>query len=613
MHDANLNTIYVLMDDVQNATSLLFSSPRKIITTGANPTDIAAAFAQIEKGLEEGQWAAGFLSYELGYAFEQRLAAKRENQAQPKPLPLLWFGLFNEPQRLNAEEASQWLRENSDDYRVVTPPAPTITRETYGERFGVAKQMIEAGDIYQMNLTFKADFQIEGDPAALYRALRDAQPVSHGALINTLDFSVLSLSPELFLERNGQTIATRPMKGTQSRGATPAQDKAAYERLKFDEKQRAENLMIVDLMRNDIARITQVGSVKVPDLFSVETYPTLYQMTSGVEGILNDNTRFSDIIKSLFPAGSITGAPKIRAMELIHDLEKSERGIYCGSIGYVSPNQDMSFNVAIRTAVVQADGSGEIGIGSGIVADSDADKEYQEAILKMKFLDDVMDDFQIFETMLFEGATGIWLLEHHMERMKKSAAYFQFPFNEEEAQKLLIRETIGHENTRLRVRLVLDRMGSLSLTKAALPAATGKPPAHVQFIISPTRLNSEDLFLQHKTTRRALYDEEFEFYNKTLNVDEVVYLNEHGYLCEGSRTNIFLEIDGQLVTPPLLSGLLPGTLRAHLLATGKAKEAPLPLSALDKASAIYLGNSVRDLQPASLIEHDPDDLDAAAP
>ena len=318
-----------------------------------------------------------------------------------------------------------------------------------------------------------------------------------------------------------------------------------------------------------------------------------------------ENTRFSDIMTSLFPAGSITGAPKIRAMELIHDLEEGSRGVYCGSIGHIAPNQDMNFNVAIRTVVVDADGRGEIGVGSGIVADSEVNKEYHEAILKMRFLTDVMDDFQIFETMLFDGAEGIWLLDYHMARMKKSAAHFNFPFSEIDAHSLLDEETSGHENQRLRVRLVLDREGQLSVTKAELPAQASVPPDSVNFVISKTRLHADDVFLQHKTTRRALYDKEFEFYHKTQNAGEVVYLNQEGELSEGSRTNIFLEIDGELLTPPLISGLLPGTLRAHLLETGKAKETVLRLSALDEANAIYLGNSVRGLQPAFMMAGSP--------
>ncbi|MEP6355576.1 MAG: aminodeoxychorismate synthase component I [Hyphomicrobiales bacterium] len=600
MHDADLNTIHVLMDDVLNGTSLLFSAPQKIITAGADHADIADSFKQIEKGLDDGQWAAGFLSYELGYAFEQRLNDKQKSQ---NPLPLLWFGLFNEPRTLNAEQSAEWLAKNSADYSVITPPTPRISQETYVERFDVVKQMIEAGDIYQMNLTFNADFEIEGDPAALYRILRDAQPVSHGALIKTPDFSVLSLSPELFLKREGTKISTRPMKGTQSRGQTPTDDKVAHDRLKFDGKQRAENLMIVDLMRNDISRIAKVGSVKVPDLFSVETYPTLHQMTSGVEGTLIENTSFSDIMTLLFPAGSITGAPKIRAMELIHELESASRGVYCGSIGHISPNRDMNFNVAIRTAVIQANGRGEIGIGSGIVADSVADKEYSEAILKMRFLNDVMDDFQLFETMLFDRTDRFWLLDYHMARMKKSAEHFDFPFVTKDALQLLEEETSGHKHERLRVRLVLDRKGALSVTKALLPTEPSVPPESLQFIISPTRLKADDIFLKHKTTRRALYDQEFALYSDTQKAGEVVYINERGELCEGSRTNIFLEIDGELLTPPLSSGLLPGTLRAHLLETGKAKEALLTEDALNNASAIYLGNSVRGLQPAYEMEH----------
>jgi len=598
MHLEDLNAVQVLTEDVLNGTSLLFSAPRRIISCGADQAPIAAAFKALEQGLDQGFWAAGFLSYELGYAFEPRLDCRHALQSA---VPLLWFGLFDEPRRLSGEQADEWLCATSGSYTVIMPPVPELSRANYHERFEVTKQMIGAGDIYQLNLTFKAGFQIDGDAGALYRTLRAAQPVSHGAFIRTPEFSILSLSPELFIKREGAIIESRPMKGTEPRGKTTDADQAAYNRLQLDEKQRAENLMIVDLMRNDISRIAKVGSVRVPALFSVESYPTLHQMTSKVVGELKDNTALYDIMAALFPAGSITGAPKIRAMELICELEQNPRGVYCGSIGHIAPNRDMHLNVAIRTATILADGHGEIGIGSGIVADSDVDREYDEALLKMRFLSTVMDDFQLFETMLFDGANGLWLLDEHMARMEKSAAHFAFPFVVDEARTLLKAQTRGHEGERLRVRLVLSSDGALSLTKTALPQPTSKIPEPVAFVLSPSRLQSRDIFLQHKTTRRALYDREFEFYQQTAGAGEVVYLNEHGDLAEGSRTNIFLKIDGTLFTPPLSSGLLPGTLREHLLASGQAKEARLPVSALEKAQAIYLGNSVRGLQPAHWI------------
>lgn len=602
MRDDDLDDVHVLLDDVPGGASRLFGAARRIVRVDNADGGLAAveaAFAAVEKGLDEGLWAAGFLSYELGYLFEPRLSALR---ARLSALPLLWFGLFDAPRALAADETEAWLSENDAAYETVRPPRASLSKAAYRERFAVAKRMIETGDIYQINLTFRADFEIAGDPAALYRALRKAQPVSHGAFIETRDFSVLSLSPELFLKRKGKRIETRPMKGTEPRGTTPADDETARDRLRLDEKQRAENLMIVDLMRNDIGRIAKTGSVKVPDLFSVETYPTLFQMTSGVEGELRDGVGLPEIVASLFPAGSITGAPKIRAMELIHALEPEARGVYCGSIGYIAPDRDMDFNVAIRTAAVLAGGRGEIGIGSGVVADSEADKEYAEAVLKMRFLSDAMDDFQLFETMLHEAPAGIWLLDRHMERLAGSAAHFDFPFDRDEALKLLHAQTLDGGSARLRVRLALRRDGTLSVTKAALPGKPGDAPGAVSYVLSPTRLDSADPFLRHKTTRRALYDREFEHYSAARNAGEVVYLNERGELAEGSRTNIFLEMDSVLLTPPLSSGLLPGTLRAHLLESGRAREAVLTLGELREADAVYLGNSVRGLQPASPID-----------
>lgn len=589
--------IFVLLEDVLQDRARLFHAPESVVRLDGADGDIAAAFAILEDGLSRGLHAAGFMSYELGYAFEPRLQERAQAEAA---VPLLWFGLFKAPQSLTSRQAGEWLAKRGGDYRLKQPPRPTITRETYRARFETTKRMIEAGDIYQLNLTFKADFEIDGDPAALYRRLRLTQPVSHGGLVSTPDFSIVSLSPELFLARTGTRLRSRPMKGTEPRGISQSADARARARLHDDEKQRAENLMIVDLMRNDIGRIARIGSVKVPDLFTVETYPTLHQLTSGVEGEIAEDTTAEAIMRALFPAGSITGAPKIRAMELIHDLEQGPRGVYCGSIGTIAPNRDLDFNVAIRTLVILPDGRGEIGIGSGIVADSEADAEYDEAILKMRFLNDALADFDLFETMLDVPGSGIWLIEEHLERLERSAAHFGFPFDRVAALGLIGRETQTGE--RLRVRLVLRADGEMSLTKATLAAPEGGTPAEVRYVISPTRLSSDDLFLRHKTTRRDIYDREFEQYHAACGAGEVIYLNESGALCEGSRTNIFVDIGGELLTPPLACGLLPGTLRTRLLADGKARESLLTLADLGRAKAVYLGNSVRGLQPARPVD-----------
>nr|HPG88132.1 chorismate-binding protein [Hyphomicrobium sp.] len=337
-------------------------------------------------------------------------------------------------------------------------------------------------------------------------------------------------------------------------------------------------------------------SVSVTDLFTVETFKTLHQMTSGVRAVLKPDIGLEDILRAIFPPGSITGAPKIRAMELIRALETDPRGVYCGAIGYFAPGGDVLFNVAIRTAVIDRAGAGEMGIGSGVVADSVGTKEYAECLLKMKFLTDPVRRFELIETMLYDGANGIWLLEGHMRRLANSASYFAFTFDEARVRQAIAEAISDAGEARLRVRLTLDEDGKLTIAKTPQPL----PPDGVvmRYVISDTRLNSSDLFLYHKTTRRELYDREWAHYAETLGSDEVIYLNERGELAEGSRTSIFVERAGTLLTPPLNTGVLPGVLRQSLLEDGRATEAVLTLDDLNRAEAVYLGNSVRGLVKA---------------
>jgi para-aminobenzoate synthetase/4-amino-4-deoxychorismate lyase len=390
------------------------------------------------------------------------------------------------------------------------------------------------------------------------------------------------------------------MKGTAPRAGTLEADALARKQLAEDVKQRAENLMIVDLMRNDIGRIAEIGSVDVTDLFTVETYKTLHQMTSGIRATLKEGVGTAELLRGIFPPGSVIGAPKIRAMELIRQLETEPRGVYCGAIGYISPECRALFNVAIRTAVIFRNADGEMGIGSGVVFDSQGPKEYAECLLKMKFLTDPVKRFELIETMLFDPQGGGYvLLDRHIDRLETSARYFAFVYDELAVRRALSEVTLD-KAARLRVRLLLSESGEVTVTATPLPPAD--PNAVMRFAVSATRLDSSDLFLFHKTTRRELYDREWQEYSERLGTDEVIYLNERGELAEGSRTTIFIERDGRLLTPPLSSGLLPGTLRAELLAEGKASEAVLAPADLQSADAIFLGNSVRGLVPARLID-----------
>ena len=595
---ASLKETFVLLDNSsgQGAPSLLFSDPVAIVAAQA-PEEVKGALEGLEAGLKSGLHAAGFFAYELGYVLEPKL---RPLLPEGRNVPLLWFGLYKEPRAMTETEVERWLTTHtrSGSYQFTSVTCAWDSK-AYQERFAEVQEKIRAGDIYQLNLTFKARFRLAGSPLTFYRDLRQRQRVAYAGIVDTGEVTVLSASPELFIEQRARVIDTRPMKGTAPRGTTPEADEEARRVLASDVKQRAENLMIVDLMRNDLGRIAETGGVTVTDLFTVETFRTLHQMTSGVRATLKTGVGLADLLQAIFPPGSVTGAPKIRAMELICAYETEPRGVYCGAIGHITPRGDALFNVAIRTPVVFRDGEGEMGIGSGIVFDSEGAKEYAECLLKMRFLTDPPRTFELIETLLYEPGRGYWLLGRHLERLEASARYFGFAFDAAAIRDVLAREVEGREGERRRVRLLLAEDGAITLT--GTPLALPEPGPVMRFAVSETRLDSTDLFLFHKTTRRELYDREWRHYSDRLGADEVIYLNERGELTEGSRTNIFVERGGRLVTPPLESGLLPGVLRAELIASGKAEEAVLTLADLDAADAVYLGNSVRGLVRAERV------------
>lgn len=596
---AALSQTFVLLDNNSGSgpPSLLFSEPLDIVAAWT-PQEVPAALKRIEEGVASGLYAAGFFAYELGYGLEPKLAALLPDK---RNVPLLWIGLYKAPAEMTSADVEQWLathtRSGSFHFTDVTL---AWDEEEYLQRFNEVIEKIRAGDIYQLNLTFKARFKLSGSPLTFFLDLRQKQRVAYGGIVDTGEVTVLSASPELFIEQEGRTVSTRPMKGTAPRAGTEEADALARRQLAEDVKQRAENLMIVDLMRNDIGRIAEIGSVKVTDLFTVETFKTLHQMTSGVRATLKKGVGTGELLRGIFPPGSVIGAPKIHAMELIRQLETEPRGVYCGAIGYISPKGRSLFNVAIRTAVIFRNADGEMGIGSGVVFDSQGPKEYAECLLKMKFLTDPVKRFELIETLLFDPERGGFvLLERHIARLATSARYFAFAYDEPAVRRALEAAVAGATG-RLRVRLLLAEGGEVTVTTTPLPPAD--PNAVMRFAVSSTRVDSGDLFLFHKTTRRELYDREWQEYSERFGTDEVVYLNERGELAEGSRTTIFIVRDGELLTPPLAAGLLPGTLRAELLAEGKAREAILTLADLETAGAVFLGNSVRGLVRAQRID-----------
>ena len=590
---------YALLDDslTPGGRSLLYANPEYVVAAFA-PEDVEPALDEVERGLARGLHAAGFFAYELGYCLEPKL---RTLFPANRRVPLFWLGLFQAPEPLDDSGTRAWLDSHGGTERAtISGLNLSWTREEYDRAFAKVKEYIAAGDVYQINLTLKYGFSFGGDPVALYAALRRKQRVAHGALIQTGDLDVLSLSPELFFRREGKHISARPMKGTAPRGRTPREDSRLKTWLAVDEKQRAENLMIVDLLRNDLGRVAKIGSVEVTDLFTVETYRSVHQMTSGISAELRSDMGLKDMLRALFPCGSVTGAPKVRAMEIIQELEGEPRGVYTGATGHIAPSGDAEFNVAIRTVVLDG-AQGEMGIGGGIVADSKVDSEFDECLLKAHFLTKLDAPFELIETLRFEQGSGFHLLERHLARLQSSAAHFGYPCSRDAVLAALNDEAARIEAPVALVRLLLAEDGAMTVTSTAITLPT--KDTVWRFVISDQRLDEKDPFFYHKTTRRALYEREMERQKALTGCDEVVFLNSKGELTEGTRTTLFIERDGRLFTPALACGLLPGTLREELLDLPRAaaSEAVLSPQELLAADRIYLGNSVRGLVRAELI------------
>ncbi|HFB84110.1 MAG TPA: aminodeoxychorismate synthase component I [Thermodesulfatator sp.] len=569
--------------DSENTQSLLFTNPIDEIWL-RDLKDLR----RLKEALNEGLFVAGYLKYELGYLLEPKLYS-----LLPKEEHLGWLGVFKAPEAISPGEVP-WSKEETVE---IDHLQANLSKQEYLSCIRKIKNYIAQGDTYQVNFTFKLKFSYRGSPFALYNRLRRQQPVAYAALINDGQGYCLSLSPELFFRMAPGEIWSRPMKGTAPRGRTLAEDELLRKSLASDPKNRAENVMIVDLIRNDLARICEPGSVYVPRLFEVERYRTVHQMTSTVWGKPEGRPDPEIVLKALFPCGSVTGAPKIRTMEIIAELEKEPRGIYTGAIGYFSPQGEACFNVAIRTVILR-EGRGEMGIGSGIVYDSDPPTEYEECLLKGRFLYERLPEFALIETIFLEDGS-FYLLENHLRRLRTSAAYFQFSLDEGSIRKDLSSLATSLGRGRFKVRLLLEEDGRHQLEASPL---SHSPPVPLRFTLAPERVNSLDPFFYHKTTYRPL----FNLWQKRLQklgLDEVVFLNERGELTEGTIFNLFLELEDGLVTPALTSGLLPGTLREELLRKGICKERVLYPDDLRRAQRIFLGNSVRGLLRAEFVEN----------
>lgn len=584
----------LLVDLLKQKSALLFKKPFEVVSC-TRLEDVPDCLSRLETAQQDGSYAAGFLAYELGFAFEQKLRDRFVETGEP----LMWFGLYDAPSELSLDEARAFLAGIAAGQGAeTTAPQFDMSRPQYEEAFSRAQKHLAQGDIYQVNLTMRARFTHKGCAERLFLNLMRRQPVEFAALVRMNDRTVVSLSPELFLERSGTRLRTKPMKGTAPRGRSGSEDMRIGKELASDPKQRSENTMIVDLMRNDLSRISETGSVRVTKLCEVERYLSLHQMTSTVEARVPPDVGFSDIISRLFPCGSITGAPKLSAMQIADDLESGPRGVYTGSIGYLKPGGDFRLNVAIRTLQLRDDGAGVAGTGSGVVFESGAAPEYDECALKLRFMSEDLPDFELLETLAFDPADGFLLLERHLQRLEKSANYFGFPFNEAEIRSSLAAGARGYAGP-MRVRLLLSAEGDLSVTATDLTPVDEKTVFNL--VLASETIDPSNRFLYHKTTHRAFYDETRTRYQAETGCQEVLFENEMGFLTEGSYTTLFVKKGGRLMTPSLRHGLLPGTFRAGLLERGLAFEADLRPADLETADEMFVGNSVRGLVRARLL------------
>lgn len=579
---------WVVLDDTRNGSATVFRNPSRVIVA-RGPEEVPVALSAMQRVLDSGHYLAGYLSYELGYVLEPYL----EDSLPPvRAVPLLWFAQFERPPaRLDAARAAAlWPRE-----RVYATPATfEWDRTAYRGRFDSVMESIRSGDVYQANLSMRARFRLAGNPCALYGQLRSHAGVPHGAFVDDGERQLLSFSPELFFTIDARgTITARPMKGTARRDTDEARDRALRDGLSTSTKNRAENLMIVDLLRNDLGRLARNGSVEVPELFTVETYPTVHQMTSTVRARAAPACGVTGILKALFPCGSVTGAPKIRSMQIIRGLETSPRGVYCGAIGMFAPDGSARFNVAIRTLTV-ADGAGELGVGGAIVSDSDPDQEYDECLLKADYFVESRRSLALLETMAYAG--GAWPRRHrHLQRMRDSAEALGIPFDMSGAVGALDTAVARGGTSDQRVRLHLDESGRFEAEASVMPAHIES----LKFLVSARRICSGDPLNRHKTDWRGACRRALAWANAQ-GADEAIFLNERGEISEGTFTNVFIERNRRLFTPPLSSGPLPGCLRAELLASGRCEEAVLTVADLRHADRIYLGNSLRGLIRAEL-------------
>jgi para-aminobenzoate synthetase/4-amino-4-deoxychorismate lyase len=561
------------------------------------PAEVCGVITAAEQASSRGLWVAGYVAYDAAPGLDPALRVRRRHPADPfAGAPLAWFAMF----------------EGREDTVLPDPPAdrpppsaaawaPSMARSDYDAAIGRVHQHIAAGETYQVNFTLRLQASIDGDPRGLYRDLCFAQRGAYAGFLDTGRYRVLSASPELFFRIDGDRITTKPMKGTAPRGRWLEEDEAIRERLQGSVKDRAENAMIVDLLRNDIGRIAREGSISWSDVFAVERFETVWQLTSSVHGDLRPDARLEDVFRALFPCGSVTGAPKVSTMGIIAELELDARGVYCGTVGYLAPEgapgPRARFNVAIRTVVHDADTeAAAYGVGGGITWDSRAAAEYDEAVAKARVLTARRPPLRLLESLAHEPVSGYRRLEEHLARLRSSAAYLGIVLDEAAIATALAREALRFPTKPAKVRLLVDRRGRVEAGSA--PMTETREPVRLA-VDAANPVDPADPLLFHKTTLRARYEAAIERFP---DADDVVLVNTRGEVTETTRANIAARIEGRWVTPPLDAGLLPGCERAALLAAGTLDESTISLEALEGAEQIAFVNSVRGWKRAVLTD-----------
>ncbi len=570
----------VIRDDAAGQW-LNFGAPSHVLATRRR-AEVRPLIRRMEEAVRRHGWyAAGFIAYEAAPGFDPALTVRRDGA-----FPLLWFGLFKEARPVTLPSPGT-VHGAPDTWQ------PSVTPAAYADALRAIRRYLRGGDTYQVNFTYRLRALTRADPWRLFLRLATGGGAPFGAFVDTGEWAVCSASPELFLRLDGDRIESRPMKGTAARGLGFEADQRQRTRLVRSAKDRAENVMIVDMVRNDLGRVAAPGSVRVPALCAAEQYPTVWQMTSTVRA--RTGASLDHILQAAFPAASITGAPKRRTMEIITELESSPRRLYTGAIGFLAPGRRAQFNVAIRTLLIhKASGRAEYGVGGGIVWDSKPADEARECRIKAQVLRPIEQAFELLETLRWSPRGGYALLAYHLARLAHSAAYFGFRADGARIQAALARFAATLPPRRFRVRLRLSRRGRIRCD--AVPLVPRRPPFGAVSLASRP-IDPSNVLLYHKTTCRRVYEEALA--TRPGN-DEVILYNGAGQITESTTANVAIERQGELCTPPLRCGLLPGTMRASLLARGRLRERVVRVEELLDSPAVYLFNSVRGMHRITL-------------